>query len=211
MSWLSEKMKKNKWHPAAGEWGLGSTHGSKQAYKNRASVRGQITDVEGRRGGVTDYFSNLQDISDTERGFATEGRDIEKETARGKFDIGKRAGEQGYLSSLENFLTKSYSIGSESDARATKSKLATAADPLEQFKLQMRRNQIGQTQDAQMLKDEAMGQDFRQSYDAGDLAQRTKMLGFDKQDLTLGMEQTKALQGLDDQLFQLREALATYS
>jgi hypothetical protein len=52
-----------------------------------------------------------------------------------------------------------------------------------------------------------MGQDIT----SGDLGYRKTQLGFKRGELQLGMEETKAMQGIQDQLFQLQEALSEYS
>jgi hypothetical protein len=132
-----------------------------------------------------------------------ENRDIELAQQR----IASEGSQQDYLSSLENFLTSSYNIGSESDARVSRANLATRIDPREQFSLQQRRRGIEQTAEAQRLKDLSMGQNMA----ASDLAFRQRLIGQERADLQLGMEETRAQQQLTDQLFQLREALNQYS
>lgn len=209
MSWFSKKFEAGDlnpdipWHPSSGKWGFFETKGSKNARLSASRIREQQRDVEGRKESVEDYFSGLQALSRDERDIASAQRysDIEK----GK--VAKEASEQGYLSTLEDFLAKSYTIGSESDARVGKKDLATLEDPQEQFMLQMRRNQIGGVQDAQRLRERAMGHDIT----SGDLSYRQKELGFKRGELQLGMEETRAMQDLRDQLFQLEESLQDYT
>ena len=101
----------------------------------------------------------------------------------------------------------SYNIGAESDAMVSKKDLATATDPTEQFKLLTRRRKIQSGEEAQRLRDTSMGLDVADA----DLGYRQKRLGFDRAELELGMEETKAMQDLKDQLFQLEEALTQYT
>tara|TARA_R100000664_G_C2759582_1_gene149523 strand:- start:6782 stop:7372 length:591 start_codon:yes stop_codon:yes gene_type:complete len=194
----------SKWHPMAGDWGIfGSTKGAEQARENRSRIYRQMQDVRGREQGVQDYFSGLRDLSGAERELFEQGVDVNLEKTR----TAKDASEAGYLSSLENFLMDSYNIGAESDAMASKRNLATLTDPAEQFKLMSRRRQIESGEEAQRLKDTSMGLDVADA----DLGYRQKRLGFDRGELQLGMEETRAMQDLKDQLFQLEEALTQYT
>tara|TARA_Y100001951_G_C11188945_1_gene210301 strand:+ start:100 stop:690 length:591 start_codon:yes stop_codon:yes gene_type:complete len=194
----------SKWHPMAGDWGIfGSTKGAEQARENRSRIYRQMQDVRGREQGVQDYFSGLRDLSGAERELFEQGVDVNLEKTR----TAKDASEAGYLSSLENFLMDSYNIGAESDAMASKRNLATLTDPAEQFKLMSRRRQIESGEEAQRLKDTSMGLDVADA----DLGYRQKRLGFDRAELQLGMEETRAMQDLKDQLFQLEEALTQYT
>ena len=194
----------SKWHPASGDWGfLGSTEGADQARENRSRIYRQMQDVRGREQGVQDYFSGLKDLSGAERELFEQGVDVNLEKTR----TAKDASEAGYLSSLENFLMDSYNIGAESDAMVSKRGLATLTDPVEQFKLMSRRRQIESGEEAQRLKDTSMGLDVADA----DLGYRQKRLGFDRAELQLGMEETRAMQDLKDQLFQLEEALTQYT
>ena len=192
-----------KWHPASGKWGFFETSGSKQAKKATNQLQAQLLDVENRREGLEEYFSGLRGLNQRENEIAMENRDIELAQQR----IASEGSQQDYLSSLENFLTSSYNIGSESDARVSRANLATRIDPREQFSLQQRRRGIEQTAEAQRLKDLSMGQNMA----ASDLAFRQRLIGQERADLQLGMEETRAQQQLTDQLFQLREALNQYS
>ncbi len=188
----------------AGDWGIfGSTKGAEQARENRSRIYRQMQDVRGREQGVQDYFSGLRDLSGAERELFEQGVDVNLEKTR----TAKDASEAGYLSSLENFLMDSYNIGAESDAMASKRNLATLTDPAEQFKLMSRRRQIESGEEAQRLKDTSMGLDVADA----DLGYRQKRLGFDRAELQLGMEETRAMQDLKDQLFQLEEALTQYT
>jgi len=194
----------SKWHPMAGDWGVfGSTEGADQARENRSRIYRQMQDVRGREQGVQDYFSGLKDLSGAERELFEQGVDVNLEKTR----TAKDASEAGYLSSLENFLMDSYNIGAESDAMVSKRGLATLTDPAEQFKLMSRRRQIESGEEAQRLKDTSMGLDVADA----DLGYRQKRLGFDRAELQLGMEETRAMQDLKDQLFQLEEALTQYT
>jgi len=194
----------SKWHPAAGDWGIfGSTKGADQARNARSAIQKQIQDIQSREEGLEEYFSGLRDINERENELTTNLRNVE--LAQGR--TAKAGSQQGYLSSLENFLTSSYNIGSESDARVSRANLATANNPQEMFALQQRRKTVEQTADAQRIKDESMAQNMT----ASDLAFRQKQIGQERGDLQLGMEETRAQQQLTDQLFQLREALNQYS
>tara|TARA_R100001443_G_scaffold87273_1_gene93814 strand:+ start:183 stop:773 length:591 start_codon:yes stop_codon:yes gene_type:complete len=194
----------SKWHPAAGDWGIfGSTEGADQARKARTAIQQQMQDIQGRREGLTEYFEGLRGFNQRENELTEALR--ETELAQGR--TAKAGSQQGYLSSLENFLTSSYNIGSESDARVSRANLATANNPQEMFALQQRRRAVEQTADAQRIKDESMGQNLT----ASDLAFRQKQIGQERADLQLGMEETRSQQQLSDQLFQLREALNQYS
>ena len=194
----------SKWHPASGDWGiLGSTEGADQARANRSRIYRQMEDVRGREQGVQDYFAGLKDLSGAEKELFEQGVDVNLEKTR----TAKDASEAGYLSSLENFLMDSYNIGAESDAMVSKKDLATATDPTEQFKLLTRRRKIQSGEEAQRLRDTSMGLDVADA----DLGYRQKRLGFDRAELELGMEETKAMQDLKDQLFQLEEALTQYT
>lgn len=193
-----------RWHPASGNWGVfGSTAGAKSAKKNKSRVEQQISDVEGRGAGLGEYFDNLRGLADEDKALARQGRDVELDKGR----TAKKSSELGYLSGLEDFLNESYNIGSESDARVGKANFATATDPQEEYMKKLRRNKVGTAEDTQRLRDEAMGQDIT----SGDLGYRKTQLGFKRGELQLGMEETKAMQELEDQLFQLREALTSYS
>ena len=192
------------WHPAAGDWGiLGSTEGADQARANRSRIYRQMEDVRGREQGVQDYFAGLKDLSGAEKELFEQGVDVNLEKTR----TAKDASEAGYLSSLENFLMDAYNIGAESDAMVSKKDLATATDPTEQFKLLTRRRKIQSGEEAQRLRDTSMGLDVADA----DLGYRQKRLGFDRAELELGMEETKAMQDLKDQLFQLEEVLTQYT
>jgi len=194
----------SKWHPAAGDWGIfGSTEGADQARKARTAIQQQMQDIQGRREGLTEYFEGLRGFNQRENELTEALR--ETELAQGR--TAKAGSRQGYLSSLENFLTSSYNIGSESDARVSRANLATVNNPQEMFALQQRRRAVEQTADAQRIKDESMGQNLT----ASDLAFRQKQIGQERADLQLGMEETRSQQQLSDQLFQLREALNQYS
>ena len=194
----------SKWHPASGDWGiLASTEGADQARANRSRIYRQMEDVRGREQGVQDYFAGLKDLSGAEKELFEQGVDVNLEKTR----TAKDASEAGYLSSLENFLMDSYNIGAESDAMVSKKDLATATDPTEQFKLLTRRRKIQSGEEAQRLRDTSMGLDVADA----DLGYRQKRLGFDRAELELGMEETKAMQDLKDQLFQLEEALTQYT
>jgi len=148
-------------------------------------------------------FTGLKDLSGAEKELFEQGVDVNLEKTR----IAKDASEAGYLSSLENFLMDSYNIGAESDAMVSKKDLATATDPTEQFKLLTRRRKIQSGEETQRLRDTSMGLDVADA----DLGYRQKRLGFDRAELQLGMEETKAMQDLKDQLFQLEEALTQYT
>lgn len=194
----------SKWHPASGKFGIfGETAGSKEAIKNRQRVKAQISDVEGRGAGLTEYFEGLKGLTEEEKLIASQGRDVE--ISKGK--TARKASELGHLSSLENFLNESYSIGSESDSRIGKADFATLSDPQAEFQKKLRRSKVGSAEDVQRLRDESMGQDIT----SGDLGYRKTQLGFERGELQLGMEETKAMQGIQDQLFQLQEALGEYS
>ena len=194
----------SKWHPASGDWGiLGSTEGADQARANRSRIYRQMEDVRGREQGVQDYFDGLKDLSGAEKELFDQGVHVNLEKTR----TAKDASEAGYLSSLENFLMDSYNIGAESDAMVSKKDLATATAPTEQFKLLTRRRKIQSGEEAQRLRDTSMGLDVADA----DLGYRQKRLGFDRAELELGMEETKAMQDLKDQLFQLEEALTQYT
>ena len=194
----------SKWHPAAGDWGIfGSTAGADQARNARSAIQKQIQDIQSREEGLEEYFGGLRNINERENQLTADLRGVE--LAQGR--TAKAGSQQGYLSSLENFLTSSYNIGSESDARISRANLATENNPQEMFALQQRRKAIEQTADAQRIKDESMGQGMT----ASDLAFRQKQIGQERGDLQLGMEETRAQQQLTDQLFQLREALNQYS
>tara|TARA_X000001388_G_scaffold21065_1_gene14050 strand:+ start:4729 stop:5319 length:591 start_codon:yes stop_codon:yes gene_type:complete len=194
----------SKWHPASGDWGfLGSTEGADQARANRSRIYRQMEDVRGREQGVQDYFTGLKDLSGAEKELFEQGVDVNLEKTR----TAKDASEAGYLSSLENFLMDSYNIGAESDAMVSKKDLATATDPTEQFKLLTRRRKIQSGEETQRLRDASMGLDVADA----DLGYRQKRLGFDRAELQLGMEETRAMQDLKDQLFQLEEALTQYT
>ena len=194
----------SKWHPASGKFGVfGETAGSKEAKKNRQRVKAQISDVEGRGAGLTEYFEGLKGLTEEEKVLASQGRDVELSKGR----TARKASELGHLTSLEDFLNKSYSIGSESDSRIGKADFATLSDPQAEFEKKLRRSKVGSAEDMQRLRDESMGQDIT----SGDLGYRKTQLGFKRGELQLGMEETKAMQGIQDQLFQLQEALGEYS
>tara|TARA_R110002110_G_scaffold93858_8_gene243858 strand:+ start:24 stop:650 length:627 start_codon:yes stop_codon:yes gene_type:complete len=192
------------WHPAAGKWGIfGETAGSKSAKRAKSLISGQISDVQGRKAGLTEYFEGLKGLTEEEKILASQGRDVELSKGR----TARKASELGHLSSLENFLNESYSISSESDSRIGKADFATLSDPQAEFQKRLRRSKVGSAEDMQRLRDESMGQDIT----SGDLGYRKTQLGFKRGELQLGMEETKAMQAIQDQLFQLQEALGEYT
>tara|TARA_R100000655_G_C2990924_1_gene193108 strand:+ start:1525 stop:1986 length:462 start_codon:yes stop_codon:yes gene_type:complete len=90
-----------KWHPKSGKWGIfGETSGSKQARKASASIGRFLGDLENRRKDITSFYSDLKALED--------------DRAEGEM-----------LSSLEDFLDKSYNIKSESEEVAAKTNLPT--------------------------------------------------------------------------------------
>ena len=192
------------WHPMAGRFGIfGSSAGSKAAEKAKPLIKQQISDVQGREAGLTEYFEGLKGLTEEEKLLASQGRDVE--ISKGK--TARKASELGHLSSLEDFLNQSYSIGSESDSRIGKADFATLSDPQAEFQKKLRRSKVGSAEDMQRLRDESMGQDIT----SGDLGYRKTQLGFKRGELQLGMEETKAMQGIQDQLFQLQESLTEYT
>ena len=53
-----------KWHPASGDWGfIGRTAGRKEAEKSKKQISGMMSDVQGRKGGINQYFNELQNIN----------------------------------------------------------------------------------------------------------------------------------------------------
>ena len=194
----------SKWQPASGKWGIfGETAGSKAATKASNLIRGQISDVRGREAGLAEYFEGLKGLTEEEKILASQGRDVE--LAKGRTT--RKASELGHLSSLENFLNESYSISSESDSRIGKADFATLSDPQAEFQKKLRRSKVGSAEEMQRLRDESMGQDIT----SGDLGYRKTKLGFKRGELQLGMEETKAMQAIQDQLFQLQESLTEYT
>jgi len=193
-----------KWHPASGKFGvIGETAGSKAAKKASRLIKGQIGDVRGREAGLTEYFEGLKGLTEEEKLLASQGRDVE--LAKGRTT--RKASELGHLSSLEDFLNKSYTIGDEKDARVSQKDFATLSDPQAEFQKKLRRSKVGSAEEMQRLRDESMGQDIT----SGDLGYRKTQLGFKRGELQLGMEETKAMQAIQDQLFQLQESLTEYT
>ena len=191
-----------KWHPASGDWGVFKTSGRTAADEARARLSSQASEIASRKEGIGDYFSGLRGFNEREGELAELGRGIQRGQEIGQIESSR----QQYLSGLENFLSSSYSIGSESDARVSQANLANSFNPQEQFALRQRRSGVEAQQDAQKSQDQAMARGMMSS----DLAYRQQQVGGDRADLQLGMEETKAQQALRDQLFQLSEALAQY-
>ena len=191
-----------KWHPASGDFGIFKTSGRTAADKARARIDAQMGEIASRKEGIQDYFSGLKGFNEREGELAKIGREIQRKDEVGQVESSR----EQYLSNLENFLSSSYNIGSEADARVSKANLANLSNPKEEFALRQRRSEIENQQDAQRLQDQAMARGMMSS----DVAYRQKQVGLDRANLQLGMEETKAQQALRDQLFQLSEALAQY-
>ena len=54
-----------KWHPASGDWGIfGRTAGRKEAEKSKKQIRGMMSDIEGRIGGINqqEFFTGLENF-----------------------------------------------------------------------------------------------------------------------------------------------------
>ena len=191
-----------KWHPASGDFGIFKTSGRTAADKARARISAQMGEIASRKEGIQDYFSGLRGFNEREGELAKIGREIQRKDEVGQVESSR----EQYLSGLENFLSSSYNIGSEADARVSKANLANLSNPQEEFALRQRRSEMENQQDAQRLQDQAMARGMMSS----DVAYRQKQVGLDRANLQLGMEETKAQQALRDQLFQLSEALAQY-
>ena len=193
-----------KWHPASGKWGfIGETAGSTAATKASNLIRGQISDVQDREAGLAEYFEGLKGLTEEEKILASQGRDVE--LAKGRTT--RKASELGHLTSLEDFLNESYTIRTEKDTRVSQKDFATLSDPQAEFQKKLRRSKVGSAEEMQRLRDESMGQDIT----SGDLGYRKTQLGFKRGELQLGMEETKAMQAIQDQLFQLQESLTEYT
>ena len=161
-----------------------------------------MSEIGSRKKGIQDYFSGLKGFNEREGELAKLGRDIQRRDEVGQVESSR----EQYLSSLENFLSSSYNIGSEADARVSRANLANLSNPQEEFALRQRRSKMENQRDAQRLQDQAMTRGMMSS----DVAYRQQQIGAERSDLQLGMEETKAQQALRDQLFQLSEALAQY-
>jgi len=192
-----------KWHPMSGNFGLFQTEGSIQAEKARKSLQDQIRNVSLREEGVDEYFGNLQEITDEERFLFDEGNRIQRD----KNIQAKEASETGYLNSLETFLADSYNIKNESDAKISRANFANASDPMSAFRKKIRRKSIQDAEENQRFKDTSLNYNIA----SGELGTRSNRLGLDRRELQIGMEKSKAEQNIQDQLFQLREALAEYT
>tara|TARA_R110002020_G_scaffold376461_1_gene587573 strand:+ start:29 stop:487 length:459 start_codon:yes stop_codon:yes gene_type:complete len=95
-----------KWHPASGDWGIfGRTAGRKEAEKSKKQIGGMISDVQGRKGGINQYFNELQNIN-------------------------TESNQEELLTGLENFLNESYNIKNEEDVRIKKQNFVDAFDPI---------------------------------------------------------------------------------
>ena len=95
-----------KWHPASGDWGIfGRTAGRKEAEKSKKQISGMMSDVQGRKGGINQYFNELQNIN-------------------------TESNQEELLTGLENFLNESYNIKNEEDVRIKKQNFVDAFDPI---------------------------------------------------------------------------------
>jgi len=95
-----------KWHPASGDWGIfGRTAGRKEAEKSKKQISGMMSDVQGRKGGINQYFNELQNIN-------------------------TESNQQEFFTGLESFLNESYNIKNEEDVRIKKQNFVDSFDPI---------------------------------------------------------------------------------
>ena len=106
-----------KWHPASGKWGIfGETSGSEEARKATQRIDETISDIEGRREGLSSFYKQMGDM--------------QTEQIRSQS-----------LSDIEKFLTESYNIRKESEERKGRTGFAFTADPEVDTRQQMLRTQ----------------------------------------------------------------------
>ncbi len=106
-----------KWHPASGKWGIfGETSGSEEARKATERIDETISDIEGRREGLSSFYKQMGDM--------------QTEQIRSQS-----------LSDIEKFLTESYNIRKESEERRGRTGFAFTADPEVDTRQQMLRTQ----------------------------------------------------------------------
>tara|TARA_B100001939_G_scaffold209354_1_gene180023 strand:- start:931 stop:1395 length:465 start_codon:yes stop_codon:yes gene_type:complete len=106
-----------KWHPASGKWGIfGETSGSEEARKATERIDETISDIEGRREGLSSFYKQMGDM--------------QTEQIRSQS-----------LSDIEKFLTESYNIRKESEERKGRTGFAFTADPEVDTRQQMLRTQ----------------------------------------------------------------------
>jgi hypothetical protein len=106
-----------KWHPASGKWGIfGETSGSEEARKATQRIDETISDIEGRREGLSSFYKQMGDM--------------QTEQIRSQS-----------LSDIEQFLTESYNIRKESEERRGRTGFAFTADPEIDTRQQMLKTQ----------------------------------------------------------------------
>jgi hypothetical protein len=106
-----------KWHPASGKWGIfGETSGSEEARKATKRIDETISDIEGRREGLSSFYKQMGDMQ------------TEQIRSQSPSDI-------------EQFLTESYNIRKESEERRGRTGFAFTADPEIDTRQQMLRTQ----------------------------------------------------------------------
>jgi len=106
-----------KWHPASGKWGIfGETSGSEEARKATQRIDETISDIEGRREGLSSFYKQMGDM--------------QTEQIRSQS-----------LSDIEKFLTESYNIRKESEEKKGRTGFAFTADPEVDTRQQMLRTQ----------------------------------------------------------------------
>ena len=121
-----------KWHPASGNWGIfGETSGSREAKKAEKQISDMISDLEGRSGNITDYYSRVGKLGEDQ---------LKKQT----------------LSQLESFLDESYNINYESEETKANTGFAFLDDLRADEKQKKRREKAEDTIEAaksQLLTD----------------------------------------------------------